>query len=138
VVGCSRVCSRVAVPAPVRTWRKVRLVSADSPRGASWPRVLRVRRVFLSVFISICLANCFVDCSLADRPPGRRGPSARHQLLADHLWTRYGPSVCCSVHLVVLLRLTDHPPMGSTPSAQCPRTVRPRLADRPSDIAQDC
>jgi hypothetical protein len=43
----------------VRAWRTVRLWAADSPRGAFWPRVLRVCRVFLSVFVLIRLVICF-------------------------------------------------------------------------------
>jgi hypothetical protein len=78
VVGSSRFCSRPAVPASVRTWRTVRLVGADSPRGASWPRVLRVHRVFLSVFISIRLASCFWPGEVwrtVRAAPVARGPS---------------------------------------------------------------
>jgi hypothetical protein len=77
---CSRVSSRAAVPAPVRTWRTVRLVGADRLRGACWPRVLRVCRVFLSACVSIRLASCFwsgdvwrtVRLDVVDRPHGTR------------------------------------------------------------------
>jgi hypothetical protein len=73
-----------------------------------------------------------------DHPPGRRGPSARHQLLADRPWTRYGPYACWSARRVLLLKLTDRPPVGSGLSARCPQTVCHRLADRPPGTAQDC
>jgi hypothetical protein len=58
VVGRSRSCSWPAVPVPVHTWQAVRLVGADSPRGASRPSVLRFRRMFLSAFVSIPFSYC--------------------------------------------------------------------------------
>jgi hypothetical protein len=58
VVGSSRSCPRPNVPASVCTWRTVFLVGTVNPHGASWPGVLRVHRVFLSVFVSIRLASC--------------------------------------------------------------------------------
>jgi hypothetical protein len=61
---------------------------------------------------------------LADRPPGRRGPSAQHQLLTDRPWMRYGPSACFSARRVILLCLTDRPPGNRGPSAPGSRTVR--------------
>jgi hypothetical protein len=73
---------------------------------------------------------CGPDC-----PPGDRGLSARHQLLADRPSSRYGPSAFPGACLVVLLRLKDCSHVGSGPSARCPRTVRPRLADRPPGTA---
>jgi hypothetical protein len=39
--------------------------------------------------------------------------------------------MCLGARLVVLLRLTDCPPVGSGLSARCPRTVRPVFTDRP-------
>jgi hypothetical protein len=59
-----------------------------------------------------------------DCPPGDRRLSARHELLADRLRTRYGPYALLGASLVVLLRLTDRPPVGSGPSAPGSRIVR--------------
>jgi hypothetical protein len=89
VVGCLRVCSRADVPTSVRTWGTVRLVGADSPRGPSWPRVLRVLRVFLRAFRSIHFVGGFLlhevrgrsvlECWMvrvwADGPRAHRGRS---------------------------------------------------------------
>jgi hypothetical protein len=72
-----------------------------------------------------------------DRPPRGRGPSARHQLLADFPRTRYGPSVFQCARLVVLLSLTDRQPMGSGPSTLCPHTVRPRFTYCQQGLLQD-
>jgi hypothetical protein len=72
------------------------------------------------------LSVCGPDC-----PPRNHGLSAWHQLLADRPRPRYGWSVFRGVGLVVLLRLTDCLPVGSGPSARCPRTVHPQ-ARRPS------
>jgi hypothetical protein len=102
VEGSSWFFSRAAIPARVRTWRTVRLVGADSPHGTGWPRVLRVRRVFLSVFVSIRLVVWFwpeevcrtVRIWVADRP--REGRTIR-PAVADRprgtscSWTVRGP-----------------------------------------------
>jgi hypothetical protein len=47
---------------------------------------------------------------LADHPPGRRGLSAQHELLADHPRMWYGPFACRDASWVVLLVLSDYPP----------------------------
>jgi hypothetical protein len=60
VVGSSRSCSRPAILASVHTWRTVRLVGADSPRGAGWLGVLRVLREFLRVFRPIHFVGGFL------------------------------------------------------------------------------
>jgi hypothetical protein len=78
VVGSSRSCSRPAVPTSVRTWRTVRLVGTDSPRGASQPGVLLVRRVFLSAFILIHLVVCF-GCTRFGGQSARRGRTVREE-----------------------------------------------------------
>jgi hypothetical protein len=39
-----------------------------------------------------------VESGLADSPPGRRGQSARHELLADRPRTWYGPSACGGIY----------------------------------------
>jgi hypothetical protein len=46
----------------------------------------------------------------ADRPPRRRGPSARHELLADRPRTRCRPYVFQGVLPEVLLAFSDRPP----------------------------
>jgi hypothetical protein len=99
-VGSSRSCSRPAVPVSVRTWRTVHLVGVDSPCGASCPGVLRVHRVFLSVFVSIRLASCFwsggvwqiVRLDVVDRPRDTscsrivRGQGADRTLFEVRYW----------------------------------------------------
>jgi hypothetical protein len=80
-------------------------------------------------------------CSLAlrclvDLQPRGRGLSARHELLSDSPRVVYGPSVFQGARLVVLLQLTNCPPVSSGPSARCPRTVRPCLANRPRGTVQ--
>jgi hypothetical protein len=58
-------------------------------------------------------------------------------LIADRPWTRYGPSACWSAHRVVLLQLTDCPPVGSGLSALGPRTVRRQCAGLLSPLLLD-
>jgi hypothetical protein len=76
--------------------------------------------------------------SLEDRPPGGCGPSTWHKLLSDSARVGYGPSAFWGALLVVLLCLTDCPLEGRGPSARCPRTLRPSLADHPPGTAQGC
>jgi hypothetical protein len=66
-----------------------------------------------------------------DRPPGGRGPSARHKVLSDSPRVGYEPSVFRGALLVVLLHFSDCPLEDRGPSDRCPRTVRPSLADHP-------
>jgi hypothetical protein len=131
VVWSSRSCSWHDVPASIRTWWTVRLVGADSPRGASWPGVLRVRRVFLSAFILIGLASCFwpegvwrtARLGVADRPRGTscsrtvRGPGVDRPLFEVRFWR-----FCC-VFQTVRSRVADSPPGARGPSALVSRTV---------------
>jgi hypothetical protein len=127
-------------------WRTVRPLPVDRPRGASSSCV---RPVLVSSRVDPSRCQSFVAGGLLDSlcrgtrpsacgldcPPGVRGLSVRHQLLADRPRTKYELSVFQGALLVVLLRLADCPPVGSGPSARCPRTVRPRLADHPPGTA---
>jgi hypothetical protein len=61
---------------------------------------------------------------LADHPPGRRGQSAWHELLADRPRTWYGPSACRGAGWVVLFVFNGQSAMGCGPSAPGLRTVR--------------
>jgi hypothetical protein len=74
---------------------------------------------------------------LADRPPGRRRLSARHELLADRSRTWYGPSVCRGAGQDVLLVFNGPFTVWHGPSAWWSRTVRPRAADRPPGLLQN-
>jgi hypothetical protein len=116
-------------------WRTVRPCPSERPRGASSSRV---RLVIVSSRVDLLRCQSFApgglsDCPCratglfawkADCPPGEHGLSTRHELLADCPKTRYGPSTCLGARLVVLLRLTDRPPVGSGPFAPGSRTVR--------------
>jgi hypothetical protein len=115
---------------------------ADRPRGARGPSAWRSSsrcsscssRVlehfgFDAVGQSFLTGGC-----LADRPPGRRRLSARHELLADHQRTWYGLSTCRGAGWVVLLVFNGQSAVGRGPSARCPRTVRPWVADRPPGV----
>jgi hypothetical protein len=107
VVGCSRSCSRPAVPVSVRTWRTVRLVGADSPRGAGWLGVLRVLRDFLRVFRSIHFVGGFLLHEVRGRSVlecrtvrgGTDGPRGQHER-----------SIIEGVVLEVRERFLDSPP----------------------------
>jgi hypothetical protein len=110
--------------------------------------VLHVLRVFLSVFVSIRLARGFwwkvvwrtfdsvgqgllVESCLADNPPGRRGQSEWHELIADRPRAWYEPSARRGVGWVVLFVFNGPSTVGCGPSARCPRIVRQVTADRP-------
>jgi hypothetical protein len=67
--------------------------------------------------------------SLADCPPGRRRPSARHQLLADRPRTRRGPSVIRGALLEVRFSFSDRPSVICGPSARTTWTICPVTAD---------
>jgi hypothetical protein len=76
VVGCSRVGSRAATPASVRTSRTVHVVGADCPRGGFWPKCSSCSsRVLERLRFDPVGQRFLVGSCLADRPPGRRGPS---------------------------------------------------------------
>jgi hypothetical protein len=72
----------------------------------------------------------------ANRPPERRGPYVRHELIADCLRTGRRPSVFQCALLEVLLAFSDRPPQPRGPSAAPTRTVHPVTADRPPGLAQ--
>jgi hypothetical protein len=93
---------------------------------------------------SSCILDClhfdpFCELSLAgrgfaDRPPGRHGLSARHELLTERLRTGRRPSVFLGVVLEVLLAFSDCLPRPRRPSAaprepsaRSPRIVRQGL-----------
>jgi hypothetical protein len=137
VVGCYRVGFQAAVPAPVRTSRTVRVVGADRPRGGFCPGVLRVLRMFLSVVVFDSVGQwLLVESGLADSPQGRRGQSARHELLADRPRTWYRPSARGGSGWVVLLVFNGLSAVWCGPSTWWSRTVRPRAADRPPGLLQ--
>jgi hypothetical protein len=93
-------------------------------RGAFWPRVLSVRRVFLSVFFSICWPAI----------SGRKefgGPSAQRPRTVRAARVALGQSAC-RVRTVQVLGCTAGGPVAfNRPSAQGSRTVHPVLADHP-------
>jgi hypothetical protein len=100
------------------TWRTVREEGADSPRGAFWPRCSSCSsRVHERLRFDPVGQWLLVESGLADSPPGRRGQSARHELLADRSRTWYGPSAFGGAGWVVLL-------VFNGPSAPGPQTVR--------------
>jgi hypothetical protein len=86
------------------------VVGADSPREGFLPRCSSCS---LRVLEHLCFDPVgqwlLVGSGLADSTPGRRGQSALHELLADHLRTWHGPS---SEEVLVgsfCLCLTDRP-----------------------------
>jgi hypothetical protein len=92
----------------------------------------RVHQVLVSSHIDLSGCQSFTAGGLSDRPcratglsawwpdcpPGDRGLSVRHELLADRPRITYRPFACLGARLVVLLRLTNHLPVGSGPSAR--------------------
>jgi hypothetical protein len=52
---------------------------------------------------------------MADRPPGRRRLSARHELLVDRLRMWYGPSTCRGASWVVLFVFNGQSAVGRGP-----------------------
>jgi hypothetical protein len=117
VVGSSRFCSRPAAPTSVRTWRTVRLVGADSPCGASRPRVLR-----------------FVACFGRE---GFGGPSALRPRTVCAARVALGQFAC----RVRIVRVSGCAAGGSVafnrPSALGSWTVHPCLEDHPPGLSQD-
>jgi hypothetical protein len=69
--------------------------------------------------------------SLADCPPGRQGPPARHQLLADRPRTGCGPSVIRGALLEVRLPFSNRSSVTRGPPTCTTRTIRPVTADCP-------
>jgi hypothetical protein len=96
------------------------LCLADHPRGArgrstwsssSWcsscsSRVLE-RFGFDSVGQLLLTGGCLADC-----PPGRRGLSARHELLTDHPRMWYGPSACRGAGWIVIFVFNGQSAVG--------------------------
>jgi hypothetical protein len=79
------------------------VVGADCPREAFWPRCSSCSsRVLKRIRFDLFGYQFLVVRCLADRPPGRRGLSAWHKLLADRPRTWYGPSACRGAGWVVL------------------------------------
>jgi hypothetical protein len=131
MVGSSRFCSWVAVPAPVCTWQTFRLVGVDNLRGANWPRVLHVRRVFLSVFVSICVASYFWQGEF-----GR--PSAWTSRIIRAAPVARGPSED-RARTVRYSRCTTGGSASFFKLSVCdPRTIRPYHADFPPGASQSC
>jgi hypothetical protein len=93
---------------------------ADRPRGArrlsAWSSSSRCSwcssRVLERFGIDPVGQLLFTKGCLADRPPGRCRPSARHELLADRPRTWYGLSACRGAGWVVLFVFNrcDNPP----------------------------
>jgi hypothetical protein len=126
------------VLAPVRTWRVVRLVNADSLRGASWPRVFRVRRMFLSVFVSIRLASCFWPVGVwrtVRATPVAHGPSEDRARTVHYSRSATGGfafffRLSFRDSRIVRLYHADCPPGHRGPSAWCLiELLRPLLLD---------
>jgi hypothetical protein len=110
----------------------------DSPRGAFWPRCSSCSsRVLERLRFDPVVQWLLVESGLADSPPGRRGQSAQHELLADRPRTWYGPSTCGGAGWVILLVFNGPSAVWRGPSVRWPRTVRPRAADRPPGLLQN-
>jgi hypothetical protein len=114
---CSRACSHLA----------------DRPCGGCGPSAWRVlprcssrsSRVLERYRFDLVVQWLLVESGLADSPQGRRGQSARHELLADHPRTWYGPSARGGAGWVVLLVINGPSAMWRGPSAWWSRNVRP-------------
>jgi hypothetical protein len=95
------------------------VVGVDYPRGAFWPKCsLCSSRVLERLRFDPVGQQFLVGRCLADRPPGRRGLSARHELLADRPRTWYGPSACQGAGWVVLFVFNGQSAMGRGSSAR--------------------
>jgi hypothetical protein len=123
---CSRACSHLA----------------DRPRGGCGPSAWRVlprcsSRVLERRRFDPVGKWLLVESGLADSPQGRRGQSARHELLADRPRMWYGPSARGGAGWVILLVFNGPSAMWCGPSARWSRTVRPRAADPPPGLLQN-
>jgi hypothetical protein len=79
-----------------------------------------------------------VGRSLADHPPGCRGPSVRHQLLTDRPRARRGPSIFRGALLEVLLAFSDCPSESRGLSVRALWTICLVSADCPPGASQSC
>jgi hypothetical protein len=97
----------------------------DGPRGVVWLGVLRVRRLFLSVFLSIRFSQPSSGSgSLVDGPPGVYGQSARRVLVADGPRCLHRRAIIVAAVLKVCESFSDSPPLPREQSARSSRTVR--------------
>jgi hypothetical protein len=118
---------------------------ADRPRGGCGPSAWRVlprcsshsSRVLERLHFDPVGQWLLVESGLANILQGRRGQSARHELLADRPRTWYGPSACGGAGWVVLLVFNGPSAVWCGPSAWWSRTVRPRAADRLPGLLQN-
>jgi hypothetical protein len=115
-----------------RTWRTVRVGSADCPRGAQQPVVRCVLREFLSRFVSICLADRFwldlVGRTVRPvRPDCPRWADCRGELAVR---LNFGGCI-----LEVRVAILDHPPAHRGLSARSSRTVHLKLRRVPKSFA---
>jgi hypothetical protein len=92
------------------------VVGADCPRGAFWPKCSSCSSHILEHLRFDPVDQRFlVGKCLADRPPGRRGLSARHELLVR---TWYGLSACRGAGWVVLFAFNGQSAVGRGKSAR--------------------
>jgi hypothetical protein len=118
VVECSLVGSRAAAPALVRTLWTVHVVGADCTHGAFWPKCFSCSsHVLEHLHFDPVGQRVLVGRCLASYPPGRRGLSARHELLADRPRMWYGPSTCRGAVWVVLFVFNGQYAVDRGPSA---------------------
>jgi hypothetical protein len=135
----------------VRTWRTVHLVGVDSPRGLGFAQFVTCS----CVYVVRCIGEVAFLCKVfADRPPGARGPSARHELLADrphdtscsrtvrgygtdHPYFEVQYWLFWFHFRTIRHDLTDRPPAPCGLSARALRTVRPGTTDCLSPLLLD-
>jgi hypothetical protein len=117
----------------VRTWRTIRLVGVDNAHGQVFVQFIACSCTFVVRSVGRVVFRCMV---FADRPPGACGPSAQHELLADHPRVGYGPSVFLGAVLVVRVSFLDRPPRPRGPFACSLRIVRQDTADHPLQALQ--
>jgi hypothetical protein len=95
------------------------VVGADCSRGAFWPRCSSCSsRVLERLRFDPVGQRFLVGRCLPDRPPGRHGLSARHELLADRPRMWYGLSACRGAGWVVLFVFNGQSAVGRGPSAR--------------------
>jgi hypothetical protein len=120
----------------LRAWRTVHGHRADCPRGTIQQVVLRVRRVFLSAFVSIRLASCSwlevvsrtVRLDVADRPRGTSCSRTVQGQGVDHMFFRV-----CYRRFCWLFRTVRREPFTAPTGI-----VRLVTADRSPGLAQSC